>query len=161
MLPHTGTDTTRLFGTYNTVATLAGSLGALIALVGSSPKWLLAYPATAAAGLLASARLSPVVEAGYELAAEPPHRFIARVASCCACRRCLRSTASAAASFPAAYRRTAAVNSRAAFSWTERRTRTLACPRAVVESVHSSRPRLLRPLLPRSPARAVLLAAAR
>jgi hypothetical protein len=27
MLPHTGGDITRLFGTYNTVATLAGSLG--------------------------------------------------------------------------------------------------------------------------------------
>src|SRR5436853_2797529 len=62
MLPHAGKDATRLFGTYNTVATLAGSLGALGALVGSSPKWLLAYPATAAAGLLASARLSPAVE---------------------------------------------------------------------------------------------------
>jgi MFS family permease len=31
MLPHAGGDATRLFGTYNTVATLAGSLGALIA----------------------------------------------------------------------------------------------------------------------------------
>src|SRR5205823_9372340 len=38
MLPHTteGRDPTRLFGTYNTVATLAGSLGALLVLVGSS-----------------------------------------------------------------------------------------------------------------------------
>ena len=44
-------DPTRLFGTYNTVATLAGSLGALIALVGSSPHWLLVYPLAAAAGL--------------------------------------------------------------------------------------------------------------
>src|SRR5262249_13849372 len=37
MLPHTaeGSDPTRLFGTYNTVATLAGSFGALVALVGS------------------------------------------------------------------------------------------------------------------------------
>ena len=59
MLPHAAgeQDTTRLFGTYNTVATLAGSLGALIALVGSSPHWLLAYPVAAAAGLLATARL--------------------------------------------------------------------------------------------------------
>jgi predicted MFS family arabinose efflux permease len=77
MLPHAGGSTTRLFGTYNTVATLAGSLGALIALVGSSPKWLLAYPVTAAAGLLACARLSPAVELGHELEAksQPPlHR---------------------------------------------------------------------------------------
>ena len=39
MLPHTAgdQDPTRLFGTYNTVATLAGSVGALLALVGSSP----------------------------------------------------------------------------------------------------------------------------
>ena len=71
MLPHAGANTTRLFGTYNTVATLAGSLGALLALAGTSPKWLLAYPVTAVAGLLASARLSPDVELGHELEAEP------------------------------------------------------------------------------------------
>jgi predicted MFS family arabinose efflux permease len=71
MLPHAGGETTRLFGTYNTVATLAGSAGALIALVGSSPRWLLAYPLAAAAGLLAAARLSPAVERGEELEAEP------------------------------------------------------------------------------------------
>ena len=35
MLPHADGDSTRLFATYNTVATLAGSLGALIALIGS------------------------------------------------------------------------------------------------------------------------------
>src|SRR5204862_1190285 len=51
MLPHTSGDPTRLFGLYNTVATLAGSLGALIALAGSSPRWLLAYPIAAAAGV--------------------------------------------------------------------------------------------------------------
>jgi predicted MFS family arabinose efflux permease len=61
----------RLFGTYNTVATLAGSLGALIALVGSSPRWLLTYPVAAAAGLGAIARLSSTVEVGHELDAEP------------------------------------------------------------------------------------------
>src|SRR5262249_39231280 len=33
-----------------------------IALVATSPRWLLAYPAAAAAGLFASARLSPAVE---------------------------------------------------------------------------------------------------
>jgi predicted MFS family arabinose efflux permease len=73
MLPHAagGHDPTRLFGTYNTVATLAGSLGALLALVGSSPTWLLAYPVAATAGLLASARLSPAVEVGHELEQEP------------------------------------------------------------------------------------------
>ena len=79
MLPHAsgGADTTRLFGTYNTVATLAGSLGALIALVGSSAHWLLVYPLAAAAGLLVSAGLSPAVEVGRELGREhgpPLHR---------------------------------------------------------------------------------------
>jgi predicted MFS family arabinose efflux permease len=62
MLPHAGGDTTRLFGTYNTVAALTGSLGALVALAATSPRWLLAYPVAAGAGLLASARLSPAVE---------------------------------------------------------------------------------------------------
>ena len=77
MLPHAGASATRLFGTYNTVATLAGSVGALIALAGSSPKLLLAYPVAAIGGLLASARLSPAVEHGHELEAEirpPLHR---------------------------------------------------------------------------------------
>lgn len=73
MLPHAAAvyERTKLFGTYNTVATLAGSLGALIALVGSSPEWLLAYPLAACAGLLASAHLSPAVEVGHELAEQP------------------------------------------------------------------------------------------
>jgi predicted MFS family arabinose efflux permease len=73
MLPHTaaGRERTRLFGTYNTVATLAGSLGALIVLVGSSPEWLLAYPLAAGLGLLASTRLSPAVEVGHELSEAP------------------------------------------------------------------------------------------
>src|SRR5437763_11741255 len=62
---------TRLFGTYSTVATLAGSLGALIALLGTSAEWLLIYPVAAAAGLLASSRLSAVVELGHELEEEP------------------------------------------------------------------------------------------
>jgi predicted MFS family arabinose efflux permease len=64
-------DTTRLFGTYNTVATLAGSVGALVAVVGSSPRWLLLYPLAACAGLLATAGLSPGVELGHELEEEP------------------------------------------------------------------------------------------
>jgi predicted MFS family arabinose efflux permease len=71
MLPHAGANPTRLFGTYNTVATLAGSLGALIALAGSSAHWLLAYPVAAGAGLIASAGLSPAVERGEELGTEP------------------------------------------------------------------------------------------
>ena len=71
MLPHADGDTARLFGTYNTVATLAGSLGALIALIGSSAHWLLAYPLAAALGLLATAHLSPTVERGHELEEEP------------------------------------------------------------------------------------------
>jgi len=71
MLPHAAADPTRLFGTYNTVATLAGSIGALIALAGSSAHWLLAYPVAAGAGLIASAGLSPAVERGEELGVEP------------------------------------------------------------------------------------------
>jgi MFS family permease len=73
MLPHAAAvdERTKLFGTYNTVATLAGSLGALLALVGTSPEWLLAYPLAACAGLLASARLSPAVEIGNELSEQP------------------------------------------------------------------------------------------
>ena len=73
MLPHAAGahDPTHLFGTYNTVATLAGSLGALVTVVGSSQRWLLAYPAAAALGLLATVRLSPSVERGHELEREP------------------------------------------------------------------------------------------
>jgi MFS family permease len=73
MLPHASGDhdPTRLFGTYNTIATLAGSLGALLALVGSSPHWLLVYPVAAALGLLAGAQLSPAVELGHELEEQP------------------------------------------------------------------------------------------
>jgi predicted MFS family arabinose efflux permease len=55
-------ETTRLFGVYNTVATIAGSLGALFALAGSSPRLLLVYPIAAAVALAAAARLSPAVE---------------------------------------------------------------------------------------------------
>jgi predicted MFS family arabinose efflux permease len=73
MLPQAanGHDPTRLFGTYNTVATLAGSLGALVALIGSSAPWLYAYPLAAAAGLLATARLTSAVELGRELEDQP------------------------------------------------------------------------------------------
>jgi predicted MFS family arabinose efflux permease len=73
MLPHAaaGSDPTRLFGTYNTVATLAGSLGALVAIAGSSAHWLLAYPVAALVGLLVTSRMTAGVELGHELAA--PH----------------------------------------------------------------------------------------
>src|SRR5262249_28851969 len=73
MLPHAAgeREPTRLFGTYNTVATLAGSLGALLALVGSSPRWLLTYPIAAAAGLAATAGLTAAVERGHELEEQP------------------------------------------------------------------------------------------
>jgi MFS family permease len=65
MLPHAAAGgPTRVFGVYNTVATLAGSAGALLALAGSSARWLLAYPIAAAVGLAFTARLSPVVEVG-------------------------------------------------------------------------------------------------
>jgi predicted MFS family arabinose efflux permease len=79
MLPHAAGngDPTGLFGAYNTVATLAGSLGALVALAGTSPRWLLAYPLAAALALLATARLSDSVERGHELEHEslpPLHR---------------------------------------------------------------------------------------
>lgn len=64
-------DPTRLFGTYNTIATLAGSLGALVALVASSPRGLLAYPLAAGIGLLATSRLSQAIEPVEEPATEP------------------------------------------------------------------------------------------
>ena len=69
MLPRTvAGDSTRLFGTYNTVATLAGSLGALAAALPSllsavSPqRWLLAYPICALAASPLAARLSAGVD---------------------------------------------------------------------------------------------------
>jgi MFS family permease len=66
MLPHAAgsTDTTRLFGTYNTVATVAGSFGALTAFFAASRLWLLAYPIAAAFALVAATRLSAAVEIG-------------------------------------------------------------------------------------------------
>jgi MFS family permease len=82
MLPEVAgtTDPTRLFGTYNTVATLAGSLGALAAggpaLLGlSSQRWLLAYSAAALASLVAAFGLSPAVERVVTPEPKPPlHR---------------------------------------------------------------------------------------
>ena len=88
MLPHTtDRDPVRLFGTYNAVATLAGSVGALVALVGSSPTWLLVYPLAAGSALLATAHLSRAVEVGDELEREPRpplHRSRGIVARFCA-----------------------------------------------------------------------------
>ncbi|MEX2612536.1 MAG: MFS transporter [Gaiellaceae bacterium] len=68
MLPHAAgnRNPTSLFGAYNTVATLAGSLGALAAggptlLDTGSQRWLLAYPIAAAAALIVALRLSPEI----------------------------------------------------------------------------------------------------
>lgn len=88
MLPHAaeGRDPTPLFGTYNTVATLAGSAGALLTLVGSSPEWLLVYPLAAAVGLVVIHGLSPAVDVGHELTPEPRatlHRSRGRVVRLC------------------------------------------------------------------------------
>jgi MFS family permease len=77
MLPHTtDRDPTRLFGAYNTVATLAGSLGALAAggptlLHTGSARWLFAYPIVAGLALPVAWSLSSRVEAGVELEAQP------------------------------------------------------------------------------------------
>ena len=70
MLPSAaeGRDPTRLFGNYNTVATLAGSLGALAAiatrLVDVEPqRFLLTYPVAAAAAVVVAAGLTATIEA--------------------------------------------------------------------------------------------------
>lgn len=64
MLPKTAGDTpaARLFGAYNTVATIAGSLGALAAAATGSAHWLLAYPVAAGCALPLALSLSPAVE---------------------------------------------------------------------------------------------------
>jgi predicted MFS family arabinose efflux permease len=81
MLPHAAGEagSTRLFGTYNTIATLAGSLGALAAAAsalvpGHARELLLAYPVVAALALAPAGRLSGVVEVDHELVGEsrPP-----------------------------------------------------------------------------------------
>jgi MFS family permease len=71
-----GREPTRLFGAYNTIATLAGSLGALAAggptlLDTGSQRWLLAYPLAAAIGLIVAAGLSAAVVGGPALEADP------------------------------------------------------------------------------------------
>jgi predicted MFS family arabinose efflux permease len=72
-------DPTRLFGTYDTIATLAGSLGALAsaipALVGGvEQRWLLAYPAAAALALLVALGLSSAVDPTRSDGARSPLR---------------------------------------------------------------------------------------
>ena len=79
MLPHAAAEenVAALFGTYNIVATLAGSLGALAAFFADSRHWLLVYPIAALVALLAVSRLSTAVEGGRELTLEqkpPLHR---------------------------------------------------------------------------------------
>jgi MFS family permease len=82
MLPHAAGErgATRLFGTYNTIATLAGSLGALAAagsavLAGHARDLLFVYPVVAAPALVAALRLSPAVELGSELTTESRARL--------------------------------------------------------------------------------------
>jgi predicted MFS family arabinose efflux permease len=80
MLAHVPGDTTRLFGTYNTVATLAGSLGALAAggptLLHAGPqRLLLVYPVVATLALVVALGLSRAVERDEAPAVLPPlHR---------------------------------------------------------------------------------------
>jgi predicted MFS family arabinose efflux permease len=73
MLPHATAPgaVARLFGTYNTVAVLAGALGALAAAIPGGQRLLLAYPVAAALALATAVRLSPEVDAGRELEDEP------------------------------------------------------------------------------------------
>jgi predicted MFS family arabinose efflux permease len=60
----------RIFGTYNTVAALAGSAGALLAgSAGGSRSLLLVYPVAAAAAFVAAAALSDAVDVGRPPAA--------------------------------------------------------------------------------------------
>ena len=81
MLPHAAgsTSATRLFGAYNTIATLTGSLGALAAAAGAlfsahARALLFVYPLVAVPALALAAGLSAAVEVGHELQAEarPP-----------------------------------------------------------------------------------------
>jgi MFS family permease len=71
MLPHAtrAGELARLFGTYNSVATVAGSAGALVAagpaLTGTtSERWLLAYPVAAGLGCIVAFGLTRALEVG-------------------------------------------------------------------------------------------------
>jgi predicted MFS family arabinose efflux permease len=82
MLPSavgSGGDPTRLFGTYNTVATLAGSLGALAAALvpalGVQPqRLLLVYVAVGVAGAVVARGLSPALESTRRVRRAPLER---------------------------------------------------------------------------------------
>jgi MFS family permease len=81
MLPSAarGSDVTRVFGTYNTVATLAGSLGALaaavVAFVDVEPqRLLLVYVAVAGAGAALTSGLSDAVDAAAARGSAPLRR---------------------------------------------------------------------------------------
>jgi MFS family permease len=81
MLPSAaaGRDPTRLFGTYNTVATLAGSLGALAAgatvVFDVEPqRLLLVYVVAGAVGVIVTLGLSDTVEAGARIVGAPLQR---------------------------------------------------------------------------------------
>ena len=78
MLPHASgsKNAASVFGTYNAIAALAGSLGALAAggptlLDTGSARWLLAYPGAGGLALVAAVGLSAVVEAPAPSAARP------------------------------------------------------------------------------------------
>jgi MFS family permease len=78
MLPNAaeGHDPTRLFGAYNTIATLAGSFGALAAIgtriIDVEPqRFLLAYPLAAAGAIAVAVGLSSTVESRPAMAARP------------------------------------------------------------------------------------------
>jgi predicted MFS family arabinose efflux permease len=76
MLPNLATErgTAWLFGVYNTVATLAGSVGALLALTGSSTRLLVVYPLAACAGIASARQLTSAVEAADPAQRAPLHR---------------------------------------------------------------------------------------
>jgi len=83
MLPQTAAPdrVPSLFGAYNTVATLVGSLGALAAAlpalldVGPARRWLLVYPLAALVALAVVARLSDAVEPPRQDTARSPGRL--------------------------------------------------------------------------------------
>jgi MFS family permease len=87
-----GRNVPRLFGTYNSIAALAGSLGALGAILPaltdtSAEYWLLAYPVAAAAAVPFAARLSPAVDArprdadGSRALSDESRGFVKRLAA--------------------------------------------------------------------------------
>jgi MFS family permease len=72
-------DATRLFGTYNTIATLAGSLGALASalpalLDGTEQRWLIVYPVAAVPAVVVALSLSRNVDGALAGRRSPPLR---------------------------------------------------------------------------------------